>query len=62
MKKSDQKKRPNPTTFYSENFKRKFVSEYLESDLTKREILDKYGIKANNSIQEWMRKFRSEIV
>lgn len=57
MKKTDQKKRPNPATFYSEDFKRKIVTEYLESDLTKREILDKYGIKANSAIQEWMRKF-----
>lgn len=57
MKKTNQKKRPNPATLYSEDFKRKIVSEYLESDLTKREILDKYGIKANSAIQEWMRKF-----
>jgi hypothetical protein len=57
MKNSEQKKRPNPATFYSEDFKRKIVSEYLESDLTKREILDKYDIKANSAIQEWMRKF-----
>lgn len=57
MKKSEQKKRPNPATFYSEEFKKKIITEYLESDLTKREILDKYEIKANSAIQEWMRKF-----
>jgi transposase-like protein len=55
--KAKEKKRPNPATFYSVEFKRKVVTEYLESDLTKREILDKYGIKANSAIQEWMRKF-----
>ncbi len=57
MKKTEQKKRPNPATFYSEDFKKKIITEYLESDLTKREILDKYEIKANSAIQEWMRKF-----
>lgn len=57
MKNSEQKNRPNPSTYYSEDFKKKIITEYLESDLTKREILDKYGIKANSAIQEWMRKF-----
>jgi transposase-like protein len=57
MKKTEQKKRPAPATFFSVEFKRKIVTEYLESDLTKREILDKYGIKSNSAIQDWMRKF-----
>lgn len=57
MKKTITKKRPNGATFYSEEFKRKIVEEYLASDFTKRELLDKYGIKANSAIQEWMRKF-----
>lgn len=57
MKKPEQKKRPTPATFYSDEFKKKVITEYLESDLTKREILDKYEIRANSAIQEWMRKF-----
>lgn len=57
MEKSTIKKRPNPATFYSEEFKKKVITEYLETELTKRELLDKYGIKANSAIQEWMRKF-----
>jgi transposase len=57
MKKAEQKTRPNPATFYSEEFKKKVIKEYLETELTKREILDKHGIKANSAIQEWMRKF-----
>jgi transposase len=60
MKKEEekkQKKRPTPATFYSYDFKRKIVTEYLESDLMKREILDIYGIKSNSAIQDWMRKF-----
>ena len=40
MKKTEQKKRPNPATYYSEEFKRKIVEEYLECDLTKLEILN----------------------
>jgi transposase len=57
MNPKEQKKRPSPAIFYSEEFKKKVITEYLESDLTKREILDKYDIKANSAIQEWMRKF-----
>lgn len=48
--------RSHPGTFYSDEFKKKIVSEYLETELTKREILDKYGIRANSAIQVWMRK------
>lgn len=35
----------------------KIITEYLETDLTKREILDKYGIRSNSPLQKWMRKF-----
>ena len=51
------KTRHAPATFYSDDFKRQIITEYIESNLTKREILDKYEIKANSCIQEWMRKF-----
>lgn len=51
------KTRHSPATNYSDDFKKQVISEYLASELTKREILDKYGIKANSAIQEWMRKF-----
>ena len=44
MKKAEPKKRVTPPTVFTEEFKKKIISEYLESDLTKREILDKYGI------------------
>ncbi len=57
MKKSETKKRPTPPTVFTEEFKKKIISEYLESDLTKREILDKYGIRSNSAIQSWMRKY-----
>jgi transposase len=45
-----------PTAFTDE-FKRKIVSEYIESELSKTEILAKYQIKSNSAIQSWMRKF-----
>ena len=56
MKKTDIKKRPHPPTVFSDEFKIKIITEYLETDLTKREILDKYGIRSNSPIQKWMRK------
>jgi transposase-like protein len=45
MKKTDIKKRLHPPTVFSDEFKIKIITEYLETDLTKREILDKYGIR-----------------
>ena len=42
---------------YSEDFKKKIIAEYLETNQTKREILDKYGIRSNSPIQKWMRKY-----
>ena len=56
MKKTDNKTKPNPPTIFSDDFKIKIITEYLETDLTKREILDKYGIRSNSPIQKWMRK------
>ena len=56
MKKTDNKIKPNPPTIFSDDFKIKIITEYLETDLTKREILDKYGIRSNSPIQKWMRK------
>jgi hypothetical protein len=54
MKKTEQKKRPNPATLYSEEFKRQIVTEYLESDLTKREILDKIQRPNLNGQLKWL--------
>lgn len=55
MKKTDKRTKPQPPTFFSDVFKKKIITEYLESDLSKREILDKYGIRSNSPIQKWMR-------
>lgn len=54
--KTKNKKRPSPPTLFTDEFKQKVITEYLESDLTKREILDQYGIRSNSAIQDWMRK------
>lgn len=57
MQEKETKKRPHPPTVFTGDFKQKIIREYLESDLTKREILDKYGIRSNSAIQSWMKQF-----
>src|SRR6187431_1441570 len=47
----------SPSRVYSDDFKRQVVSDYIESSLSKQDILDKYEIRASSAIQEWMRKF-----
>lgn len=44
-------------TFYSEDFKKKIISEYLETRQTKQEILDKYGIRSKSPLQKWMKEY-----
>jgi transposase len=48
------KKRIN---FYSDEFKMQVVQEYLNSELTQPELLEKYSIRGSSSITNWMRKF-----
>ena len=42
---------------YSDDFKYQVVQEYLSSDFSQRELLDKYSIKGSSSISNWLRKF-----
>ena len=42
---------------YSDDFKYQVVQEYLNSDFSQQELLDKYSIKGHGSITKWMRKF-----
>ena len=42
---------------YSDDFKYQVVQEYLSSDFSHRELLDKYSIKGSSSISNWLRKF-----
>jgi len=57
MRKVNTQKQPDRPVYYSDDFKMKIIQEYLETDLTKNEILAKYGVKAKSPIQKWMRKF-----
>ena len=43
--------------FYSDEFKYKVVQEYLNSDLSIKELREKYSIGGPNSISNWMLKF-----
>lgn len=52
-----EKRQHSSPRVYSDDFKRQVVSDYIESALTKQEILDKYEIRGNSLIQSWMRKF-----
>ena len=42
---------------YSDEFKFKVVQEYLNSDLSQKELNEKYSIGGRNSISKWMLKF-----
>lgn len=42
---------------YSDEFKYKVVQEYLNSDLSQEELLEKYSIGGHSCITNWMRKF-----
>jgi len=51
---------------YSDEFKYKVVQEYLNSDLSQKELNEKYSIGGRNCITNWMRKFglreKSEVI
>jgi len=42
---------------YTDEFKLKVVQEYLNTDIGFMEVKQKYGLRSNKSIQDWMRKF-----
>lgn len=42
---------------YTDDFKLKVVQEYLYTDAGFMEVKEKYGLRSNKSIQDWMRKF-----
>lgn len=47
----------NNVKFYSDELKMKVVQEYVNSDLSQVELLEKYSIKGKSCITNWMRKF-----
>jgi transposase-like protein len=42
---------------YTDDFKLKVVQEYLNTDVGFMEVKEKYGLRSNKSIPDWMRKF-----
>jgi transposase len=42
---------------YSNSFKRMVVEEYLATRSTKKELMQKHGIKYSSAISEWLRQF-----
>jgi transposase-like protein len=42
---------------FPNDFKLQVVQEYLSTDLSQKDIMDKYNIRGNNTIKQWMRKF-----
>jgi transposase-like protein len=42
---------------YTDDFKLKVVKEYLETDISKKDIMSKYGIRGCGNINTWMLKF-----
>lgn len=42
---------------YSNSFKRMVVEEYLATQSTKKELMQKYGILYSSAISEWLRQF-----
>ena len=42
---------------YTDEFKLKVVTEYVETDISQEELKKKYGFGGNNCISNWMIKF-----
>ena len=55
--KNDLVKQPRKLTFRSDDLKRKIIAEYLDGNVSKQSIQDKYNIKADSAITRWMREF-----
>ena len=42
---------------YTDDFKLKVVQEYLETSISRKDLMDKYQIRGHNCINNWIRKF-----
>jgi len=47
----------NNVNYYSDELKMKVVHEYVSSDVSQVELMEKYSIKGKACITNWMRKF-----
>jgi transposase-like protein len=46
---------------FPNDFKLQVVQEYLGTDMSQKELMQKYNIRGNNTIKLWMRKFDVKI-
>ena len=51
------KKLPSRPVRHDDAFKKMVIADYLDSNLSKDAIHEKYNIKANSAVTRWMRKF-----
>ena len=42
---------------FTDELKFKVVQEYMNTDVSQRELMEKFNIRGNNTIKTWMRKF-----
>jgi len=42
---------------FPDDLKLKVVQEYMDSDVSQRELMQKFNIRGVNTIKKWMRKF-----
>jgi transposase-like protein len=42
---------------FPNDFKLQVVQEYLSTDMSQKDLMEKYNIRGNNTIKQWMRKF-----
>lgn len=42
---------------FPDELKFKVVHEYMSTDVSQRELMEKFNIRGNNTIKKWMRKF-----
>jgi transposase len=42
---------------FPNEFKLQVVQEYLSTSMSQKELMEKYKIRGNNTIKQWMRKF-----
>jgi len=56
IRKYKESKNGREGTRYTEEFKRSVIEEYLNGSVTKKELLDKHGIRGKGAFQSWMRE------
>ena len=42
---------------FTDEFKFMVIQEYLNTDISLRELKEKYGVRGNGCVSDWMRKF-----